>query len=31
MNWDQSTWDSGTWDQPSDYFSPQPKPTTAPK
>lgn len=26
MNWDQSTWDSGTWDQPSDYFSPQPKP-----
>jgi hypothetical protein len=26
MNWDQSTWDSGFWDQPSDYFSPQPKP-----
>jgi hypothetical protein len=26
MNWDQSAWDSGLWDQPSDYFSPQPKP-----
>ena len=26
MNWDQSNWDSGLWDQPSDYFSPQPKP-----
>jgi hypothetical protein len=26
MNWDQSTWDSGFWDQPSDYFSPPPKP-----
>jgi hypothetical protein len=26
MNWDQSNWDSGTWDQPSDYFSPPPKP-----
>jgi len=26
MNWDQSNWDSFLWDQPSDYFSPQPKP-----